>query len=212
LTALVVVQVRRYSAGSAEEDNDGSSLGVLVWCVVTVVALSVPDQGAATASVAPQDFVGGGGEVGPFHDISINASSDPLGGDPSGEVSFVADVVVDGNVARVRFVGPVTCLAVEANRAVIGFLSTLLGPMKVVVVDNGSTGSPADEFGVVVLPTDCSDETGVGVSPLSFGDIVVRDAPSKAQCQDRGRRSYTDGAGRPFKNQGECVAFALGVA
>jgi hypothetical protein len=207
-----VVQVRRYSAGSAEEDNDGSSLGVLVWCVVTVVALSVPDQGAATASVAPQDFVGGGGEVGPFHDISINASSDPLGGDPSGEVSFVADVVVDGNVARVRFVGPVTCLAVEGNRAVIGFLSTLLGPMKVVVVDNGSTGSPADELGVAVLPTDCSDETGVGVSPLSFGDIVVRDAPSKAQCQDGGWRNYTDVAGQPFKNQGDCIAFTLGAA
>jgi hypothetical protein len=105
----------------------------------------------------------------------------------------------------------VTCLAAEGNRAVIGFLA-FIGPMKVVVVDNGSTGSPADEFGVIVAATDCSDEAGVGASPLSSGDIVVRDAPSKAQCRDGGWRNHTDAAGQPFKSQGECIAFALGAA
>lgn len=183
---------------------------------VTGVALGVPAQGAEAAPTPPQDFVVVvGGEVGPFHDISINASSDPLGGDPSGDVSFFVDVVLAGHPVRLRVGGPVTCLAVGGGRAVIGFLTTtpsVLGPAKVVVVDNGSTGSPADEFGVLgVLATDCSDETGVVLSPLSSGDIVVRDVPSKAQCRDGGWRNYTDAAGQPFRNQGQCIAFALGT-
>jgi hypothetical protein len=179
---------------------------------VTVVALGLPAGAAATAPVPPRDSVVlGGGEVGTLHEISINASSDPLGGDPSGGVSFVAEVRVRGVLVRLRFEGPVTCLAVEGDRAVIGFL-TFVGPLKAVVVDNGSTGSPADEFGVDVGATDCSDETGVGLLPLSSGDIVVRDAPSKAECRDGGWRNYTDAAGEPFKSQGECIAFALGVA
>jgi hypothetical protein len=175
---------------------------------VTVVALGVPAGATATAPVPPQDFVVGGGEVGPFREISIDARSDPLGGNPSGAVSFIAEFVLGGNLVRVPFAGPVTCLAVEGNRAVIGFLA-FIGPTKVVVVDNGSTGSPADEFGVLPLAaTGCSDETGVGLSPLSFGDIAVRDAPTKAQCKDGGWRDYTDTAGQPFKSQGDCIAVA----
>jgi hypothetical protein len=188
-----------------------SLLGVFVMAV----ALVAPAQGAVTAPVPPQDLVSlGSGEGGLLHDISINASSDPLGGSPSGEVSFVLEVTVEwrpGGVALVRFAGPVTCLGVDGNRAVIGF-RPFLGPMKVVVVDNGSTGSPADELGVAVLPTDCSDESGVVVSPLSSGDIVVRDAPSRDQCQHGGWRNYADAAGQPFKSQGDCIAFALGAA
>jgi hypothetical protein len=177
---------------------------------VTVVALGVPAGAAATAPVPPQDFVGGGGEVGIFHEISINARSDPLGGDPSGSVSFVAEIPIGGVVARVRFEGPVTCLAVQGNRAVIGFRA-FIGPLKVVVADNGSTGSPADEFGLGLLPTGCSDDGGVRLSPLTLGDIAVRDAPTKAQCKGGGWRNYTDVAGQRFESQGDCIAFALGA-
>lgn len=184
----------------------------LLGVVVTGVALGVLPQGAVAAPVPPRDFVVGSGERGSFfQEISISADSAPLGDDPSGSVSFVAEIVVGGSVARVTFSGPVTCLAVHGNRAVIGFLA-FIGPMKVVVVDNGSTGSPADEFGAVPFAgTNCSDETGVGVLPLTSGDIVVRDAPSKAQCRDDGWRNYADAAGQPFGNQGECIAFARGV-
>jgi hypothetical protein len=179
---------------------------------VTVVALGVPARAAATAPVPPQDFVVGGGEVGMFHEIAIDARSDPLGGNPSGTVSFVVEVSLGGPVIRLRFEGPVTCLAVEGNRAVIVF-PTFVAPIKVVVVDNGSTGSPADEFGAILFATtDCSDDTGVSVSPLSLGDIVVRDLPTKDQCEHGGWRDYTDAAGQPFKNQGQCIAFALGAA
>ena len=177
---------------------------------VTVVALGVPAGAATTAPVPPQDFVVGGGEVGIFHEVSIDARSDPLGGDPGGAVSFVAELSIGGIVARVRFEGPVTCLAVEGNRAVIGFRA-FIGQLKVVVVDNGSMGSPADEFGVVPFAADCSNETGVGLAPLSLGDIVVRDAPTKAQCKDGGWRNYTDVAGQPLNTQGDCIAFALGT-
>ena len=180
---------------------------------VTAVALIVPAQRAVAAPTPPQDFVAGSGEAGLFEDISFAASSDPLGGSANGVVSFVIEIPIRPPfVAPVFFSGPVTCLAVDGNRAVIGFTS-FIGPMKVVVADSGSTGSPGDDvFGVTVRATDCSNESGVGVFPLSFGDIVVRDAPSKAQCKDGGWRNYTDAAGRPFSDQGQCIAFALGAA
>jgi len=47
---------------------------------------------------------------------------------------------------------------------------------------------------------------------VQSGDVVVRDAPSKAQCHDGGWRNYADAAGQPFKSQGDCIAFALGAA
>jgi hypothetical protein len=176
---------------------------------VTVVALGVPAGGAATAPVPPQDFVVGGGERGIFHDISIDAHSDPLGGNPGGTVSF--RVVIGELEALVS--GPVTCLAADGTRAVIGFLDTTaaVGPVTVVVADNGSTGSPPDGFQASPEPTDCSTAPGFDAPPLSSGDMVVYDAPSKAQCQDGGWRNYTDVAGQPFKSQGQCIAFALGA-
>jgi hypothetical protein len=179
---------------------------------VTVAALGAPAGAAATAPVPPQDFVVGGGEVGTFHEISINASSDAHGGVPSGSVSFVAEIAFPPLTFRVRFTGPVTCLGVEGKRAVIGFIPSVgPGPLKVVVVDNGSTGSPADEFSVGLGP-DCSDESGVpNPASLSSGDIVVRDVPTKAQCQNGAWRNYTDATGQPFKSQGDCIAFALGA-
>ena len=79
-----------------------------------------------------------------------------------------------------------------------------------VVVDNGATGSP-DGFHAFLGATDCSTLPGFTLA-LSFGDIVIRDAPSKDQCRNGGWRNYTDAAGQPFKSQGQCTAFALGVA
>jgi hypothetical protein len=176
-----------------------------------MVALGVPAQGAAPARVPPQDFVIGGGVSGFFHDISIDARSDPLGGNPSGSVSF--RVVVAPTLENLVG-GPVTCLGVDGERAVIGFVDQItgFGPITVVVVDNGSAGSPPDEFGARTLATDCSTDPAFDRSPLSSGDIVVRDVPSRDQCRNGGWRNYTNAAGQPFKSQGECIAFALGAA
>jgi hypothetical protein len=177
----------------------------------TVVMLGVHAQAAATAPVPPQDSVVGGGARGIFRDISIDAHSDPLGGSPSGTVSFI---VVVGPIGPVPIGGPVTCLAVDGNRAVIGFNDTTtgVGPVTVVVTDNGSTGSPPDEFEASPQATDCLADPGFGAAPLTVGDIVVRDAPSKDQCRNGGWRNFTDAAGQPFRNQGECIAFALGTS
>jgi hypothetical protein len=182
----------------------------LFGALATVVALAVPAQEAATAPVPPRDFVLGSGMSGIFQDIVIDARSDPLGGNPSGTVSF--RVVIPPLEALVS--GSVTCLAVGGDRAVIGFVDTTagVGPVTVVVGDSGPAGSILDEFSASPQPTDCSTDPGLDGGPLSQGDILVRDAPSKAQCERGGWPNYTDIAGQPFKNQGSCIAFALGVA
>jgi hypothetical protein len=166
-----------------------------------VVALGVPARGAVTPPVPPQDFVVGGGDTfGPIQDISIDVRSDPLGGNPSG---FVAFVFVFGP-APVSFGGPVACLAVHEDIAVIGIAGT---PITVVAVG---------AFGFFLGATDCSTVPTPGTTPggvllLSSGDMVVFDAPSKAQCKDGGWRNFTDVAGEPFTSQGACIAFALGA-
>jgi len=170
--------------------------------IVMVVALAVPAHGAETAPTAltrqPRDFVtlanGASTDcsndigLGCAVDISIDASSDQLGGDPSGSVSIVFELVVSGSTTRVTFAGPVTCLAVTGNRAVIGYNSSLVGSMKVVVVDSGNHFTP-DEFGVTVGSTDCADESGVTLARLS-GDVAV----SEAAVSDTGliTTRYTD--------------------
>ena len=109
-----------------------------------------------------------------------------------------------------------TCLAVDGTQAVIGFTDTT-GPLgrdvTVVVVDRGPFGPPPqrdqftfDPFG----PADCAPRD-LAPFALDSGDFVVRDAPSKEQCRNGGWRNYTDATGQPFKNQGECIAFALGA-
>ena len=180
---------------------------VVVGVVVTVVALAVPVQGAVAAPVPPSDSVVGGGDAnGSFLRMSFDVHSDALGGNPSGVVS---GTIVLG--VPVQFTFPVSCLAVHKNRAVIG-----AGPLWLVVIDRvGTGGSRPDGFFATVGPTDCSSEPPFEFGgTLTSGDIVVRDAPSKDQCRDGGWRNYTDtdAAGQPFRNQGECIAFALGAA
>ena len=135
-----------------------------------------------------------------------------LGGNPSGSVSF--RVVVPTLEFLVG--GPVTCLGVDGTHAVIGFVdtSTGFGTIRVQVIDGGSVVGSRDVFAANLQATDCS--TDLPPDPLavvlSSGDIVVRDAPSTAQCRLGGWRNYTDASGQPFKSQGECIAFALGAA
>jgi hypothetical protein len=183
----------------------------LFGAVVTVVALAVPAQGAVAPRTPPQDFVVGGGNVGSTRDISIDARSDALGGNASGTVSF-REVIFPGLEFLIS--GPVTCLAVDGTQAVIGFTDTsgILGAATVVIVDRGPFGPlrrdlfTLDPFG----PVDCSPRD-LAAGTLDSGDFVVRDAPSKEQCRNGGWRNYTDATGQPFKNQGQCIAFALGA-
>jgi hypothetical protein len=191
----------------------------LLGVVATVVALGVPAQGAVSAPVPPRDSVVGSGftrrgdVTGPFTQVSITAESDALGGNPSGGVSFVIPAI-PGFPPDFHFAGPVTCLRVDGNRAVIGFVDQIIefpfpGPITVWVNDNGPGN--LDRLYASPIATDCSTTADLDLYEF-VGDIVVRDAPSKDQCRSGGWRSYTDATGRPFKSQGDCIAFALGAS
>jgi hypothetical protein len=183
-----------------------SVFGVLVM----VIGLGVPAQGADSAPVPPRDSVVGGGFTRDFFflQISINAESDALGGNASGRVSFSA-AAPPGQYLPVG--GPVTCLRVVQNQAHIGFVDEMsgLGPVTVFVSDNGPPGA-IDGFGAGP-GGDCLNPPPMFGGGL-FGGVDVFDAPSKAQCRDDGWRNYTNATREPFKRQGDCIAFALGVS
>ena len=175
--------------------------------IVVVAGIAVI---AAPASAAPdEDFVVGTGEIVVFPPgmppavlgVFVDAHSDASGGNPSGTVDvFLPD---DGSI----FNGPVTCLVVTSNSAIIGFEDASDGHVTAEVVDNSATSSP-DAFAVILGQTGCSPVSEP--FPLVSGDFVVHDAvplTSKDQCKDGGWRDFTDDEGQPFDNQGECVAF-----
>jgi hypothetical protein len=176
---------------------------------VMVVALGVPAQGADSAPLPPQDSVVGAGLTRNFLflQISINAESDALGGNPSGRVSFFAGVA-PGQYLPVG--GPVTCLHVVQNQAHIGFVDEMsgFGPVMLFVSDNGPF--EIDGFGGGLGLTDCLDRPPIPTFEL-FGGVEVFDAPSQDQCKDGGWRNYTDGNRTPFTGQSDCITFALGV-
>ena len=174
-----------------------------------LVAVAVMTVILAPASAAPdEDFVVGTGEivVAPpgfppvVLSVFIDAHSDASGGNPSGTVDVFFPT---GSI----FNGPVTCLVVTGNRAIIGFEDASDGHVTAGVVDNSATGGP-DTFAVILGQTGCSPVPEP--FPLVSGDFVVHDAvplTSKDQCKDGGWRDFTDDEGQPFDNQGECIAF-----
>jgi hypothetical protein len=171
----------------------------------------LPTPGAAVAQAPVEDFVIGTGATGDdnfFTDIVIDARSDASGANARGTVSF--------NVyGMIHIEGPVTCLAVTANRAVITLGPTGFGSVRVEVVDSGSAGSTPDAFFAEPFITDCSAAHYLTFGGLLIaGDIVVHDAlplVSRDQCKQDGWRDYTDDQGMPFSNQGECVSFVVGA-
>ena len=179
-----------------------------------IVAVAIMTVIVAPASAAPdEDFVTGSGEILLFPtgvpvppvvlDVFVDAHSDASGGNPSGTV----DTFFDFNGHSSIFNGPVTCLVVTGNRAIIGFEDVSDGHITAEVVDNSATGSP-DTFAITVGQTGCSPVPEP--FPLISGDLVVHDAvplTSKDQCKHDGWRNFTDDEGHPFENQGECIAF-----
>jgi hypothetical protein len=120
--------------------------------------------------------------------------------------------------------GPVSCLAVSGNTAIIGFRGAPNGSTLVRVLDGGSAPGQ-DSFAavtrysldpVVLPPPDCSSFPPLGDFPGQFsgsgvnasGDIIVHDAQplptSKDQCKDGGWRIFPG-----FKNEGDCVSFVV---
>jgi hypothetical protein len=168
------------------------------------------DTATATGSV--------GSGIGSFTNIHVDAHSGPSGENPGGFASI--DTTVQLQVGShtvdvdVEISGPVTCLNVTGNAAVIKIDATAvalelgitlhLGVAEIELVDNGGSGS--DLFSahpVASSLTDCSGGTADAV-PLD-GRAVVFDAKplptTKDQCKGDGWKQIG------FANQGLCLAF-----
>jgi hypothetical protein len=185
---------------------------IVVLVLLVVFAVSATE---ASGQLPTQDSVSGtGSAVGTLHftDIVVDAQSAPGGANPSGTVSF--QVFIEGLDGFVLLTGPVTCLAMDGNRALLGFTDIgpiRLGPSTVEIVDNESTGLP-DTFFTALASTDCLSAPPPGSlfgGSLFEGDLVVREAlTTRGQCMKGGWRDYTDSQGQPFfKNQGACIQF-----
>ncbi|MET0904407.1 MAG: hypothetical protein ABWZ52_14315 [Acidimicrobiales bacterium] len=72
------------------------------------------------------------------------------------------------------FNGPVTCLEVTGNRAIIG-IEDATGSITFEVVDNSATGT-ADTIGYVYSAAGCPPRDGAVTRPLDSGNFVVHDA------------------------------------
>jgi hypothetical protein len=176
---------------------------VCTMCWLAVLAAgaggALADEDSVTGSAILDDCPAG------CFNTSIDAHSGPVGENPTG--------TADWGLRVNRVGGPVTCLTVRGNRAVVGGQSVeFLGPgFLFVVEDNAASGGP-DRFAVADAelpepPSSCPapDDLDVSLVPALSGDLVVHDAvgvpTSKEQCKAGGWQRFG------FKNQGQCVAF-----
>jgi len=177
----------------------------LLGSALTVLLVAVAWATPSAAQVA-QDSVVGSGTTSTFT-FDLDARSGPSGENATGTARLA---LID---SVITFEGPVTCLSVSANRAIIGIDNSLgfqgLGrPVFIVVTD----GTP-DSIGAFVPgsgepPTVCPPSVVENTIPerIISGDITVVDAPplptSKDQCKNGGWQTFGI-----FKNQGDCVSF-----
>jgi hypothetical protein len=174
---------------------------VLLLVLVAEAACVLPS--ASFAQVPGQDSVSLSNiaSAGVFNIGTLSATSGPSGENPSGLVSYTA---FNGAISQE---GPVTCLAVSGNTAIVTFTDQVggFGSTKIQAVD----GQPDtfDLLSVLGSPTDCSPGVPSGLGgPVSGGNILIVDAPplptSTDQCKNGGWRNFPG-----FKNQGDCVSF-----
>jgi hypothetical protein len=174
---------------------------------LAVVALLIAPASVAAQTPRQDSATGAGGSASNIgFTFDFTAISAPSGENPSGE----AFVGCCGSPIFIEVEGPVTCLAVSGNRAVIGMRDPTpisgIGFLELVAVDGGPGGAQ-DLFTAFPLdsPADCVSEL-TGQPIFSSGDITVVDAPplptSKDQCKNGGWRDFAD-----FKNQGDCVSW-----
>jgi hypothetical protein len=105
-----------------------------------------------------------------FQNIDINAQSGPSGENPSGHMSFM---LFGTELAS----GPVTCLSVNGNDAVLN-AQTDFGVVTVELVDNGGNGQDTmSAIGGRRAATDCSPFNNSGLTEsLTSGRATVFDA------------------------------------
>ena len=143
---------------------------------------------------------------------TISARSGPNGENPSGQYTFG----LSGDPVFLTE-GPVTCLSVHGNVALIKVAATTIvrnrrepSPLALRITDSGPTGRDLVENATPTLPlTQCAQPEPVYTAQpaIAMGDIIVVDADplptTKAQCKNDRWKNF----GATFKNQGQCVAF-----
>jgi len=169
--------------------------------LITLWMVAVAVQGTAAAQSAVGDSVTGSGSSsgGLGFTFEIDAHSGPNGENPTGQVTF--RFASTGDVA---FNGPVTCLAVNGNFAILDVDTPQFHTVGLEVTD-----SPSGDL-IRAIPrtgqSSCSPIGSAADFPVTSGDVVVVDAPSlptsKEQCKNGGWRSFG-----VFRNQGDCVSF-----
>jgi hypothetical protein len=197
-----------------------ASLAVVVAVMLApAAAAQVPSGDSVTGDLFDQRETG-------IQVFGVDARSGPSGENPTGTAGWH----VGGGLGPSWNV-EVTCLAVDGNRAVVGFSGTvsffgMLLPTAglIRIVDGGGPSSGQDSFEWAERqgedggppmpgPLDCSSFPSVfGPSTWgpgfnrSGGDLVVTDTKpvptSKDECKHGGWRSFG-----VFKNQGDCVSF-----
>jgi hypothetical protein len=174
---------------------------VLLSCTVVAILSALAPSPAHAAPAGDSVAITGAPVITSLYTIfTLDARSTPNGENPTGQVRF------DAFGGSLHLNGPVTCLSVTGDTAIIGFHDE---PADATVTLRVVDDTP-DTFDVISIersPTDCSPG-----GPTQFedfvqsGDIVVTEAPplptSKDQCKGGGWRAYG-----VFKNQGDCVSF-----
>jgi hypothetical protein len=159
------------------------ALGLLVMPSASVADPQPPPQPIQDSVTARGAVLNCGG------DLVINAQSGVRGENPTGQAS-----------CGILFAGPVTCLSVSGNVALLTLESSVGvgGAVGLRVTDNGAAGDRVEAG----LGSGCPTALSFYNQFQFTGDLVVVDA-SKEQCKNGGWRSF----GNAFKNQGECVGF-----
>jgi hypothetical protein len=166
---------------------------VLIPAVVGTVALASPAIAASQTPVG-DSVTGSGVSGGCGGNVAFDAHSGPSGESPTGTVQ-----------CGTLFSGPVTCLAVTGNVALLNVQDARFGTVAVRVTDNGPSGDRLEAFPTPGCPT----ALGSYVTFDFSGDLVVVDVTpppplptSKEQCKNGGWRNFPQ-----FKNQGQCIRF-----
>jgi hypothetical protein len=175
--------------------------------LVVIGAMGVMAAPATAQSPPTEDSVVGSGTAGSYT-YAFDAHSGPSGENPRGTATISLS-------PRTYTTGPVTCLAVDGNHAVIGIEN---GPGSLTAGEGtliDVTDNPDALFFKLWFepPSTCPADATGGYTriPVDSGDITITDAEplptTKGECKNGGWVTYG-----VFKNQGACIAHVHDLA
>jgi hypothetical protein len=175
---------------------------------LAVLAIAASLLVPAVAQANTGDSVVGSGIAGDFA-FDVNATN--TGANPTDATGTAT--ITFASFPSVGVAGPVTCLSVSGNTAVVTFAGTGFGGIPsgdytARLVDNAGFGP--DTFTFISGVNNCGAVSAADQN-VTTGDIVVHDEPvvepppatptTKEQCKNQGYKTFG------FDNQGQCVSF-----